>query len=177
MASSKTPSVRPRRILRRRFAALAVFGTLGLAMGLVSGSANVAFADAPAAKANAEIMVLHATQAPGPGSIDPQIGNLPQLKKPPFSSYNTYKLLDRKTLGLTKGTSVTYVMPNKRVLQVTLQDVTSDGRYKIAAAINDPNGGAFLKLLEVTAAANETFFVAGQSYDGGILVLGFTVKP
>ena len=68
-------------------------------------------------------------------------------------------------------------MPNKRVLQVTLQDVTADGRFKIAAAINDPNGGAFLKLLEVTAAANETFFVAGQSYDGGILVLGFTVKP
>lgn len=165
------------RLARRRFAALAVLGTLGLTFGLVSGTPTDAFAQTPAAKANAEIMVLHATQAPGPGSIDPQIGNLPQLKKPPFSSYNTYKLLDRKGLALEKGKAVTYVMPNKRVLQVTLQEVTSDGRFKIAAAINDPNGGAFLKLLEVTAAANETFFVAGQSYDGGILVLGFTVKP
>ncbi len=164
-----------KKLARRRFTALAVFGTLGLAMGLVTGDAKLAFAQAGNAKA--EIMVLHATQSPGPGSIDPQIGNLPQLKRPPFSSYNTYKLLDRKALGLEKGKPVTYVMPNKRVLQVTLQDVTSDGRFKIAAAINDPNGGAFLKLLEVTAAANETFFVAGQSFDGGILVIGFTVRP
>ncbi|CAN5372527.1 hypothetical protein BH09MYX1_BH09MYX1_56130 [soil metagenome] len=161
---------------RRRFAALAVFGTLGLTLGLMSSPTD-ALAQAPAVKANADIMVLHATQSAGAGSIDPQIGNVPQLKKPPFSSYNTYKLLDRKGLALQKGTAVTYVMPNKRVLQVTLQDVTADGRFKIAAAINDPSGGPFLKLLEVTAAANETFFVAGQSYDGGILVIGFTVKP
>ena len=171
MASPKTRSA----LDRRRFAKLALLGTAGLAFGLALGHPGVAFAQA--SKANAEIMILHATTAPGPGSIDPQIGNLPQLKRPPFSSYNTYKLLDRKGLGLEKGKPVTYVMPNKRVLQVTLQDVTADGRFKVAAAINDPNGGPFLKLLEVTASANETFFVAGQSYDGGMLVIGFTLKP
>jgi hypothetical protein len=164
-----------KKLARRRFTALAVVGTLGLAMGLLTSDAKLARAQGGAPKV--EIMVLHATQSAGAGSIDPQIGDLPQLKRPPFSSYNTYKLLDRKPLGLEKGKPITYVMPNKRVLQVTLQDVTSDGRFKIAAAINDPNGGAFLKLLEVTAAANETFFVAGQSYNGGILVIGFTVRP
>ena len=40
-----------------------------------------------------------------------------------------------------------------------------------------PGGQAFLKLLEVKAAANEPFFVAGQSYGGGILVIGITVRP
>ena len=169
----RSRGLQSKRLARRGFAKLAVLGTAGLAFGLALGLPRDAFAQ----KANAEVMVLHATQAPGPGSIDPQIGNLPQLKKPPFSSYNTYKLLDRKGLALEKGKPVTYAMPNKRVLQVTLQDVMPDGRFKIAAAINDPSGGAFLKLLEVTAAANETFFVAGQSYDGGILVLGFTVHP
>lgn len=127
--------------------------------------------------ATVEVMVLHATQQPGAGSIDPQIGNLPQLKKPPFSAYNTYKLLDRKALPLDKGKPVTYGMVNKRTLQITLEDVMADRRYRVAAAINQPGGGAYLKLLEVTAAANETFFVAGQSYQGGILVIGFTMKP
>ena len=61
------------RLARRRFAALAVLGTLGLTFGLVSGTPTDAFAQTPAAKANAEIMVLHATQAPGPGSIDPGV--------------------------------------------------------------------------------------------------------
>ena len=121
-------------------------------------------------------MVLHATQVAGAGSIDPQIGSLPQLKKPPFSSYNTYKLLDRKALTLVRNAPVSHTLINKRELQVTLQEMTADKRYKVAAAINQPGGASFLKLLEVTAAANDTFFVAGQSYEGGILVIGITLK-
>lgn len=132
--------------------------------------------DAGAAQTvTAEVMVLHATQQPGPGSIDPSIGNLPQLKRPPFSAYNTYKLLAKQSLALTKGAPVTYTLVNGRVLQVTLQDVTPDHRYKVAAAINQPGGTAYLKLLEVTAAPNETFFVAGQQYQGGVLIIGFTL--
>jgi len=125
----------------------------------------------------AEIMVLHATQKPGGGSIDPSIGNLPQLTKPPFSAYNTYKLISRKQFSLDKGKPQTDTLPNDRVLQITLQDITQDRRYKVAAAINQPNGKDFLKLLEVTASANETFFVAGQSYQSGILVIGITLRP
>jgi hypothetical protein len=132
--------------------------------------------DAGAAGVTAEIMVLHARQVPGAGLIDPQIGALPQLQKPPFSSYNTYKLLDRKSVTLTRSAPVSQTLVNKRVLQVTLHDITADKRYKVAAAINQPNGEAFLKLLEVTAAPNDTFFVAGQSFDGGILVIGITLR-
>lgn len=163
---------------RRRFGALLVVSAGALLVGAVPSALAQppVAAQTPPAKATAELMVLHATQTPGGGSIDPQIGNLPQLKKPPFSAYNTYKLLDKKGLPLEKGKPVTYTMVNKRVLQVTLLDVTTDGRYKVAAAINDPSGGSFLKLLEVTAAANEPFFVAGQSHEGGILVIGFTMK-
>jgi hypothetical protein len=153
-----------------RFFALAA---LLLAVALASMGS---FAHAgPAATVTAEVMVLHATQQPGPGSIDPSIGNMPQLKRPPFSAYNTYKLLAKQSLGLSKGTPATYTLVNGRVLQVTLQDVTPDHRYKIAAAINQPGGSAYLKLLEVTAAPNETFFVAGQQYQGGVLIIGFTL--
>jgi len=134
---------------------------------------------------SAEVMVLHATQEPGSGSIDPQIGTLPQLKKPPFSAYNTYKLIGKTSLALEKGKGQPYTLVTGRVLQVTLQDVIADAadakppvtRYKVAAVINQPNGKDFLKLLEVTTGLNETFFVAGQSYDRGILVIGITIKP
>ncbi len=168
---------------RRRLLAIAVVGAGLSVVGL--GAIPVAIAQPPIPLASAptsvgaEVMVLHATQTAGAGSIDPQIGNLPQLKKPPFSAYNTYKLLDRKSLVLEKLKPTDYTMVNKRVLQVTLQDITTDGRYKVAAAINQPSGtgDAFLKLLEVTASPNETFFVAGQTYEGGILVIGITIKP
>ena len=76
-----------------------------------------------------------------------------------------------------KAKPQTYTLPNSRVLQVTLQELTADKRYRVAAAINQPNGKDFLRLLEVTAAPNETFFVAGQSYQNGILVIGMRLVP
>jgi len=127
--------------------------------------------------AHAEIMILHATQQPGAGSIDPSIGNMPQLKKPPFSAYNTYKLLDKQKYVIQSGTGVTQALVNGRALQVTLNELTTDGRYRVTASIDQPGGKTFLKLLEVTAAPKEPFFVAGQSYDKGILVIGITMTP
>lgn len=153
---------------------------LGLTASLGGGSA-IAAPDAGAAQpaatsAGAEIMVMHATQVPGPGSIDEKIGNMPQLKKPPFSSYNTYKLLDRTSLSLKKGEPGSYKLPNGRTMQVSLTDV-KDSRYYVSASISQPDGKAFLKLLEVAAAPNEPFFVAGQTYQGGSLVIAITMRP
>lgn len=166
-------------ILRRHFVALSAAVFLGATCLLGLGADAVAQSQ-PAQKpgpVSAEVMVLHATQQAGPGSIDPQIGVLPQLQRPPFSAYNTYKLIGRTTLPLEKGKPQAYTLVNQRVLQVTLQDTTKDHRFKVAAAINQPGGKDFLKLLEVTASPNETFFVAGQSHERGILVIGITIKP
>jgi hypothetical protein len=123
---------------------------------------------------NAEVVVLHATMAPGPGSVPP---GMPQLTKPPFSVFNTYRILDKKIISLPIGGTGPFTLPNSRVLQVTFLNQTPDKRFHIQVAINQPGGNAYLKLLEVTAGANETFFVAGQPYKGGILVLGITLKP
>lgn len=160
-------------MLRRRFHTITLAAAFGL-LGPAFGESDVSAQDKPV---TCEVMVLHATQQSGPGSIDPQIGNMPQLTKPPFSAYNTYKLLGKGSLPLEKGKPQTYTLPNNRVLQVTLQELTADKRYKVAAAINQPNGKDFLRLLEVTAAPNETFFVAGQSYQNGILVIGMRIVP
>lgn len=132
-------------------------------------------ADPAPASVNAEIMVLHATQE-GSGSIDPRIGAMPQLTKPPFSAYNTYKLLDRKTVAVERGKPSSYALPNGRTLQVGIEALP-DKLYKVSASINRGEAGAFLKLLEVKAAPNEPFFVAGQTYEKGVLVFAITVRP
>lgn len=154
-------------LTRRRFARAVVGGFAALAL------AGTAHAGAP--QATIEVMVLHATVQPGPGSIDPTIGNLPQLRRPPFSAYNTYKLLARQSLTLVKGTPSQYTLVNGRVLQITLNNVLPGPRYEIGAAINQPGGGSYLNLLRVTTPPNETFFVAGQQYRGGVIIIGFTL--
>ena len=126
---------------------------------------------------NAEVMVLHATRSEGRGSIDPAIGNLPHLREPPLSAYNTYRLLDKRSLALPMGTSVVYPMPNGRVLQVTFVDRAGGHAFHVQAAINQPGASPYLNRLELTAKPNEPFFVGGQMYHGGTLLLVITLRP
>jgi hypothetical protein len=167
--------------MKRRMVLWAALGAAGAVLTLGPGSR----ADAPPAPTppkpapatllvNAEVVVLHATTVPGPGSVPP---GMPQLTKPPFSVFNTYKLLDKKIIPLQIGGMGPFTLPNSRVLQVTFVNQTQDKRFHIRVAINQPGGNAYLKLLEVTAGPNETFFVAGQPYKDGVLVLGITLRP
>lgn len=136
---------------------------------------------AASAAMSAEVIILHATND-GTG-IDPKIGKMPALGQPPFSSYNSYKLLDRVTLPLAKGKSSTTKLPTGRELMVSLKDVIEPKRkdeprrYLVTASIQKPDGHTFLPLLEVSAKAGEPFFVAGQNYKGGSLVIGIKVNP
>jgi hypothetical protein len=131
--------------------------------------------DALPALVNTEIMVMHATQESS-GSIDAKIGSMPQLTKPPFSSYNTYKLIERKTLAVERGKPSSYALPNGRTLQVAVEALP-EKQYKVGASVSRAEGSSFLKVLEVKASPNEPFFVAGQTYNKGILVFAITVRP
>lgn len=122
-----------------------------------------------AAPYSAEVSVLHATNSDK--GIDPRIGDMPELKKPPFSSYKSYELLQKVKLPLNKDEPKTLELPNKRVLQTKLIEVLPEDVVRISASINQPGGKTFLPLLEVKAKVGQAFIVAGQSYKGGILVL------
>jgi hypothetical protein len=122
-----------------------------------------------AAKHFAEILVLHATNEKK--GIDRRIGSMPELTRPPFSSYDSYALVERAKLPLEKGVPKTLVLPNRRVLETRLVDVLSQDTVRLSASINQPGGREFLPLLEVKAKVGEPFIVAGQSYKNGILVL------
>ncbi len=132
------------------------------------------------AAVSSEILVLHGTN--GGCGIDPKIGNMPALSKPPFSSYNCYKLLDRTTLPLQKSVAANHKLPTGRDLLVTFKNVitpTKPGdppRYVISASIQKPDGKSFLPNVEVNAKSGEWFFVGGQEYKGGGLVIGIKVN-
>jgi len=166
---------------------LALYGLL-LAAGLTfipgPSVANAQQTPAPAQAAeavSAEVIVLHATND-GSG-IDPKIGKMAELGKPPFSSYNSYKLLDRSKMSVDKASPTKIKLPNDGVLMVSLKDVIlpkkkdEQKRYVIGASVQKPGGNSFLPLLEVNAMAGETFFVAGQNHKGGVLVIGIKVNP
>ena len=100
---------------------------------------------------------------------------MPELKKPPFSSYDSYELLSKTRLPLSKDDK-TMNLPNGRVLKTKLLEVMPDKEHlRISASINQPRGKTFLPLLEVKAKVGQSFIVAGQSYRRGILVLVFRV--
>jgi hypothetical protein len=151
---------------------LSVASTPASAQTPDGGAAPAADAKSPI---SAEVIILHATNE-GTG-IDPKIGKMPELANPPFSSYNSYKLLDRPKVQLFKGRHAQTKLPNSRDLKITIKDepAVKDGepkKYVISASIQKADGNAFLPLLEVTAKAGDTFFVAGQKHGSGILVIG-----
>ncbi|HEY6556436.1 MAG TPA: hypothetical protein VI072_04155 [Polyangiaceae bacterium] len=116
----------------------------------------------------AEVLILHATNSKK--GVDERIGKMPELKKPPFSAYDSYELLSKNRVPLKKEPQ-TLKLPNGRVLQTRLVDVLPKDYLRISASINQPGGKDFLPLLEVKAKVGQAFIVAGQSYKNGILVL------
>lgn len=128
------------------------------------------------ARVSGEVMVLLATQADGARAIDPAIGALPQLSKPPFNAYSHWKQVDRKTVTLERAKSTTVSFANGRTLQLTYSELAADKRYRVAAAVLREDGSPLQKV-NVVAAAQEPFFLAGQKYQGGTLFIGITLKP
>ena len=142
------------------------------ASGSASGSSSAVTSAAPAATVSADVLVLHASNTGG--GIDPRVEKLrEQLRKPPFSSYDTYKLLSQTRSPLVEGKPSEMVLPNGRTLRVTLKGVPEANRYKVATVITKANGQE--QALEVTAPLEETFFMAGQPHEKGVLVVGIKV--
>jgi hypothetical protein len=154
-------------------AALLVLAAPAAAVPKAGSSSAPPAPPAPSADAQApfatEVMVLHATN--GEKGIDPRIGDMKELGRPPFSSYKSYELLQKVRLPLKKDDPKTFELPNARVLQTKLIEILPEGSVRISASINQPGGKTFLPLLEVKAKVGQPFIVAGQSYKGGILVL------
>ena len=130
---------------------------------------------ASTASVPAEVLVVLAKEEQG--KVDPELKKLTALQRPPFNSFRSMTILSKPKLTLKPGKDEIVSLPNGRRLKLTLLRAMPDGRYKVRAAINRPNKSDYLPLLQVVASAGDPFFVAGQSYQGGTLVVGVTVDP
>jgi hypothetical protein len=132
----------------------------------VDQAAPPAPAPAPVA-VDAEVTLIHASNNTDAG-IDPRIGKIPNL-----GSYKSYQLLSQSNMTIKKAPTTT-TLPNGRILQISLKDV-KDKQYIIDTSINQPGGTAFLPLLEVRASVGVPVFIAGQSYQGGMLIIAIKI--
>jgi hypothetical protein len=147
---------------------------LGWLLGalLLAGTAHAEDAR-PATHAVGEVLVILAQPAEGP--VDPSLSSLRALKEPPFNAYKSMKILSRSALELAQDQSFELDLPNGRWLRITLLERRADGRWKVQVSINRPNQKDYLRTLEVIASPGEPFFVAGQKYQGGTLVVGVRI--
>lgn len=143
---------------------------------LSASPAQLRAEDKPAAPKDSvagEVIVVLAGD--GEGGVDPSLGNIKALKQPPFNAFKSMKILSRTPVALQTTQASTVDLPNGRRLQLTLIERMPDGRTKVQVSINKPGQKDYLPLLQVIASAGEPFFVAGQKYQGGTLVIGVRV--
>lgn len=120
-----------------------------------------------------EVLVIHAKEEDG--VIDPALSAITALRRPPFDAFSSMTVLSRPTVALRVNRATTLDLPNGRRLQLVLQQVMPDGRFRVRVSINRPEQNDYLPLLQVVASPGDPFFVAGQRYDGGTLVIGIRV--
>jgi len=129
--------------------------------------------DKPNAPLLGEVLVLLASESEGP--IEPSLSHLRALKHPPFNGFKSMKIMSRSGVQLIEDRPVEVDLPNGRKVHLTLLGRLPDGRAKVQVSINRPNEKDYLPLLQVKASYGEHFFVAGQKFEGGTLVIGVRV--
>lgn len=107
--------------------------------------------------------------------IDPQLEKLEALRKPPFDSFPKKSLLKRVALKLEVGKEAELELPNGRKLRLVWLEKLRDGRLRVSLSINRPGQRDYLPVMTVAAAPGDPFFVAGQKYEGGTLIVGVRV--
>jgi len=122
------------------------------------------------AQVTGEVLIIHAQEAPG--EIDPALRDITALQRAPFNSYRTMRVLSRPALTLSVGANSSVLLPNGRQLRITLERITENGRFELSVSISRPNGPDYLREARIVAAPGDPFFVAGQSHNDGILLIG-----
>jgi len=150
-----------------------------LAIGVLLGTCHATGPGSALAQGSAgtpaRVLVVLAREAPG--RIDPSLRDVPALRRPPFNTFRSMEVLERDGIRLLEDRPTQVALPNGRRLRITLQQVLPDGRFRVQVSINRPEQSDYLPLLTVVASPGEPFFVAGQSFRGGTLVVGVEFGP
>lgn len=137
----------------------------------VSTSAPAPTATGPSVPA--QVVVILAREVAG--TMDPRLEGLRALREPPFNAFHSMDIWSEHALILVQGVPVTVDLPNGRVIQLVLEEISADGRNHVRVSINRRAQSDYLPVLEVAAPPGDPFFVAGQSFMGGTLVIGVSL--
>jgi hypothetical protein len=146
---------------------------VALAQPPATATTTAAPPSATAPSVPAQVVVIVAREIAG--AIDPRLAGMHALREPPFSSFHRMDIWSEHSLTLAQGVPVTIDLPNGRVIQLVLEEITADGRNHVRVSINRREQSDYLPVLEVAAPAGDPFFVAGQSFMGGTLVIGVSL--
>lgn len=126
----------------------------------------------PASATRAEVLVILAKDE---GPMAAELKKIEALHKPPFNAFKSMTVLKKHEIEVAKGKPVDVQLPNGRKLQLQMVEALPDGRFKIKVSINKPKKQDYLPLLQVIASPTEPFFIAGQSFEGGTMIIGVQV--
>jgi hypothetical protein len=143
---------------------LAVIGLLALGASPVARAADAAV--------RGEVLVILAKQADG--EYDPKLRKIAALQKPPFDGFKSMSVLSTTGNELNADKDATVKLPDARTLTLKLLERLADGRHQVQVSISKPGKDDPPTSMTVIASS-EPFFVAGQSHDGGTLVIGVRI--
>jgi hypothetical protein len=123
---------------------------------------------------SAQVTVILAREVAG--VIDPRLEHMAALRQPPFNAFHSMDVYSEHEVTLALGVPSTIDLPNGRVLQLVLEEITPDGRSHLRVSINRRSQSDYLPVLEVAAPPGDPFFVAGQNFQGGTLVIGVQIR-
>jgi hypothetical protein len=148
--------------------ALGVACSLALVAGVALGGAGGA-AQGPQVT-QADVLVVVASNAQT--GIDPRLADVPALRRPPFDSFRSMSLHSSPRVDLRRGQPSEVALPNGRRIRIVLREITTEGRYRLQVSINRPGQQDYLPALDVVASPGDPFFIAGQTFENGTLVIG-----
>ena len=136
---------------------LGVFALALAVMFALSANPTPAYAQT----ASLSVRVIHASNSGG--GVDGSLSSLSGQLTSRFGSYNTFQLQASHSVSVSAGNSRNVSLPNGQSMRITFEGM-SGSSYRISVSL--PGGSS-----TVTAQPGGVFFVAGPSYNGGMLIV------
>jgi hypothetical protein len=150
--------------MKLRLSIVALLLVLFLFLVLVGGGSGAA--EAQGMNAQCSITEVHATNEKG--GIDAKLERLKaQLTQPPYSSWNTYKLLSEQTVTLERQKPKTAKLVNGELTLLYKDKLIEEGakaRVRIAVDHDDKSGKRSLSTVLVFGGPTS---IGGKPYEGG----------
>ncbi|MGE0790010.1 MAG: hypothetical protein AB7S26_30325 [Sandaracinaceae bacterium] len=144
--------------------------TLPASRGLAQPPSSAHAQNGARSEVTGEVLIVLATEQAGP--IDPDLARVAALRRPPFSQYRSMSLLSSPRVRLRVGQAQEVELPNGRRMRLILREITARGRFRLQVSVNRPGERDYLPEVNVVTSPGDPFFIAGQSYDDGTLVIG-----